>query len=133
MAQDLFANVPDIILENSRTDGSVNRYIKDKLLGKVRSYLDFLYFKQTILNYYMQGGFAQVYLGQRTTDTTKIAIKIVAKASLVKTRAKQKLQTEIKIHRALSHNNVVKFERFFEDQQYAFLILELCSNNVSII
>ena len=44
-------------------------------------------------------------------------------------RAKQKLQTEIKIHRTLRHTHVVKFERFFEDNINAYMVLELCNNN----
>jgi len=40
------------------------------------------------------------------------------------------LQTEIKIHRTLKHINVVRFERFFEDSDNAYLLLELCTNNV---
>ena len=57
------------------------------------------------------------------------ALKIVAKHSLIKPRAKQKLQTEIKIHRTLNHTNVVRFERFFEDNLNAYMLLELCANN----
>lgn len=79
------------------------------------------------------------------------AIKIVAKSSLIKTRSKQKVslslthtllqispfrccsqfQTEIKIHRSLRHLNIVKFERFFEDKEFAYIVMELCANNVS--
>ena len=40
------------------------------------------------------------------------------------------LQTEIKIHRTLHHVNVVRFERFFEDTHNAYMLLELCNNNV---
>ena len=57
------------------------------------------------------------------------ALKVVNKATLVKPRAKQKLQTEIKIHRTLNHSNVVRFERFFEDNHNAYMLLELCANN----
>jgi serine/threonine protein kinase len=41
------------------------------------------------------------------------------------------LQTEIKIHRSLQHENVVRFDRFFEDKVNAYMKLELCHNNVS--
>ena len=43
------------------------------------------------------------------------------------------LQTEIKIHRTLRHTYVCKFERFFEDNTNVYIVLELCSNNVSNI
>jgi polo-like kinase 1 len=62
-------------------------------------------------------------------SNNQYALKIVAKNTLVKQRAKQKLQTEIKIHRTLNHPNVVRFERFFEDNSNAYMLLELCANN----
>ena len=47
----------------------------------------------------------------------------------MKPRAKQKLQSEIRIHRTLNHTNIVRFERFFEDSDNAYMLLELCANN----
>ena len=44
----------------------------------------------------------------------------------------EQLQTEIRIHRTLNHAHVVKFERYFEDINNAYILLELCHNNVSI-
>jgi hypothetical protein len=88
---DLFKDLPDIIDERSRhTDTVQYRYSKEKLLGKVRYSCE----HQTPTNLTVclcQGGFAQVYLGTKMHDQGRIAIKIVAKASLVKTRAKQKV------------------------------------------
>jgi polo-like kinase 1 len=46
----------------------------------------------------------------------------------VKSRAKQKLMSEIKIHRSVSHQHVVKFEHFFEDSENVYILLELCQN-----
>ena len=43
---------------------------------------------------------------------------------------KRQLQSEIMIHRNLTHENVVRFERFFEDSCNAYILLELCKNNV---
>eukprot|EP00605_Chrysophyceae_sp_TOSAG23-4_P002605 GSChrysophyteH1.ASY1.ANO1.2876.1 assembled CDS len=105
-------NIPDIIEERRRdTEGKVysNRYLRGKLLGK--------------------GGFAKCFLGTSMQSKNQYALKIVSKDSLVKPRAKQKLQTEIKIHRTLNHTNVVRFERFFEDSRNAYMLLELCANN----
>lgn len=50
------------------------------------------------------------------------------KSSLTKSRAKQKLMSEIKIHRSLHHNNIVGFEHFFEDVENVYILLELCQN-----
>lgn len=57
-----------------------------------------------------------------------LAAKVVPKSTLVKTRAKQKLMSEIRIHRSLEHNHVVRFDHFFEDSEYVYILLELCVN-----
>jgi polo-like kinase 1 len=36
--------------------------------------------------------------------------------------------SEIKIHRWVSHQHVVKFEHFFEDSENVYILLELCQN-----
>lgn len=61
----------------------IKRYAKGKFLGK--------------------GGFARCY--EFTNQETKqlFAAKIIPKASLRKTRHRQKLLSEIKIHRSLNH------------------------------
>lgn len=87
---------------------STKRYSKGRFLGK--------------------GGFARVY--EFTSLETKhvSAAKIVPKAALTKARQKQKLMSEIKIHRSLHHAGVVGFEHFFEDAENVYLLLELCPN-----
>lgn len=42
----------------------------------------------------------------------------------------QQLQTEIRIHRTLDHEHIVKFHHFFEDKHHAYILLELCHNHV---
>lgn len=89
-------------------DVQIRKYIKGKLLGK--------------------GGFAKCY-EFTSVDTKKIcAAKVVAKASLTKSRAKQKLISEIKIHKALHHVNIVGFEHYFEDSENVYILLEMCHN-----
>ena len=39
--------------------------------------------------------------------------------------------SEIKIHRSLNHPNVVAFEHFFEDYENVYILLEMCSNQVT--
>lgn len=41
------------------------------------------------------------------------------------------LLAEIKIHRSLKHPFIVGFETFFEDKANVYILLELCSNQVS--
>uniref|UniRef100_A0A7S2PIT0 Serine/threonine-protein kinase PLK n=1 Tax=Leptocylindrus danicus TaxID=163516 RepID=A0A7S2PIT0_9STRA len=87
---------------------SVHRYLKGKMLGK--------------------GGFAKVYWAQVTETKKPYAIKIVPKANIVKARARQKLQAEIRIHRTLRHANICGFKHFFEDNVNCYILLELCEN-----
>jgi polo-like kinase 1 len=87
---------------------AVKRYQRGRFLGK--------------------GGFARCYEFQNL-DTKRIsAAKVIAKSSLTKSRAKQKLMSEIKIHRSLHNNNIVGFEHFFEDSENVYITLELCAN-----
>ncbi|KAL4164359.1 hypothetical protein KRP22_004225 [Phytophthora ramorum] len=103
--------VPDQILEAYLDAGGyvkTRTYVKGKFLGK--------------------GGFARCY-ELKCEQTGKIyAGKVVAKASLVKPKAKQKFTSEIKIHKSLHHPQVVQFEHFFEDADNAYILLELCRN-----
>lgn len=36
--------------------------------------------------------------------------------------------SEIRIHRALHHPNIVAFEHFFEDSENVYMLLEICIN-----
>ena len=58
----------------------------------------------------------------------KYAIKIVPKANLVKSRARAKLQAEIRIHRSLNNEHICKFKHYFEDGVNCYIMLELCHN-----
>lgn len=57
-----------------------------------------------------------------------LAAKVVEKASLNKSRAKQKLMSEIKIHKSMKNEHVVDFKTYFEDSEYVYILLELCPN-----
>ena len=84
----------------------IKKYQKGKFLGK--------------------GGFAKCY-EFTSFDTRQVtAAKVVAKESLQKSRAKQKLMSEIKIHRSLKHQFVVQFLHVFEDAENVYILLELC-------
>ena len=87
---------------------TTHKYLKGKMLGK--------------------GGFAKVYWCTSLDSNKSYAIKIVPKANLVKSRARQKLQAEIKIHRVLKHRRIVEYKHFFEDRTNCYILLELCHN-----
>ena len=75
-----------------------------------------------------RGGFAKCY--EITNFETKklSAVKIISKKSLSKPGAPRKILSEISIHKILDHENVVKFEHFFEDKANIYIIIEKCPN-----
>lgn len=75
-----------------------------------------------------KGGFAKCYEFTNLDSKRVSAAKVIAKTSLTKSRAKQKLMSEIKIHWSLHHTNIVGFEHFFEDNESVYILLELCAN-----
>ncbi|EFC48028.1 predicted protein [Naegleria gruberi] len=87
---------------------------------------------KTVLTTYKQGemlgegGFAKCYEVTDCSSGASLAAKVIPKTSLVKEKTKEKLMTEIKIHKKMNHKYVVGFERFFEDSQNAYIMLEMC-------
>jgi len=75
-----------------------------------------------------RGGFATVYECTETRTGKAYACKVVSKETLAKERTRKKMQTEIRIHRAVDCAHVVKFVRCFEDETNVYIIMELCSN-----
>ena len=75
-----------------------------------------------------KGGFAKCYEFVRCDNKEITAAKIILKSSLQRSRAKQKLMSEIKIHRSVKHVNVAQFMHFFEDSESVYILLELCHN-----
>jgi polo-like kinase 1 len=75
-----------------------------------------------------KGGFANCYEFINLENNQVFAAKVIPKNTLLKHRAKQKLITEIKIHKSLNNMNIVQFEHFFEDLENVYILLEMCSN-----
>lgn len=95
-------------LVNIMGDPIIKKYTKGKFLGK--------------------GGFAKCYEFTSMENNKVMAAKIIPKATLKKSRHRQKLLSEIKIHRGLNHPNIVKFEHVFEDNENVYILLEMCTN-----
>lgn len=106
-------NVAEIIEDSSirRADDAayVKRYKRGRYLGK--------------------GGFAKCYELTSMDSNRSYAGKIIPKTSLAKPSSRKKLLNEIKIHRSIRDPNVVRFERFFEDKENVYILLELCPNH----
>ena len=56
------------------------------------------------------------------------AAKIISKSILLKPKTKQKLLSEIRIHKSVSHKNIVQFYHVFENEYNVYILLEVCSN-----
>ena len=78
--------------------------------------------------YLGKGGFAKCYEFTNIESKKVTAAKIICKNTLKKARHRQKLLSEIKIHRALNHPHIVKFEHVFEDNDNVYILLEICTN-----
>lgn len=102
---------PRVIVE-TRVDGEGRerrrRYARGKALGK--------------------GGFALVYAVEETMTGKEYACKVVAKSTLEKARARAKMRTEIRIHKSVACEHVVRFERCFEDDMHVYILMEKCSS-----
>jgi len=101
-----------VIIEEKITKANgetvIKKYNKGRMLGK--------------------GGFAKCYQFTNIDNKKISAAKVMAKEALTKSRARQKLISEIKIHKSLQHVHVVGFEHVFEDQENVYILLELCTN-----
>jgi len=95
-------------ITRSNGETQIRKYAKGRLLGK--------------------GGFAKCFEVTNIENKRILAAKIIEKASLKKSRARQKLISEIKIHKSMHHPNVVNFEHVFEDQDNVYILLEICTN-----
>jgi len=99
-------------ITRSNGETQIRKYAKGRLLGK--------------------GGFAKCFEVTNIENKRILAAKIIEKASLKKSRARQKLISEIKIHKSMHHPNVVNFEHVFEDQDNVYILLEICTNQVLV-
>lgn len=76
-------------------------------------------------NFLGKGGFAKVYEVTNKETKEKCAAKIINK-KLSRKDTKQ-LLVEIRLHKSLKHDNIVKFISFFEIENYYVIILKLCA------
>ncbi|KAE9396676.1 Pkinase-domain-containing protein [Gymnopus androsaceus JB14] len=74
-----------------------------------------------------EGGFARVYEAE-DRQGTRVACKVVTRSSLATKKTKTKLYAEIRIHKSLSHPNIVGFQECFEGDDNVYMILELCTS-----
>ncbi|XP_037327871.2 serine/threonine-protein kinase PLK1 [Pungitius pungitius] len=94
--------IPEVLVD-PRT---MKRYARGRFLGK--------------------GGFAKCYEITDVETKQVFAGKIVPKSLILKQHQREKMTSEIAIHKSLNHANVVGFHGFFEDDDFVFVVLEIC-------
>ncbi|KAF8830611.1 hypothetical protein HHX47_DHR2000801 [Lentinula edodes] len=85
------------------------------------------YFQFHRVGFLGEGGFARVYEAEDFRGT-RVACKVVTRSSLTTKKTKTKLYAEIRIHKSLSHPNIVAFQECFEGDDNVYMILELCTS-----
>ena len=78
------------------------------------------------------GGYGEVYKVKKkrsnmTQNDPQYALKIFNKVNFYKESDKgSRILTEIKIHRSLNHEHIVKYEHSFEDKKNVYILMEYC-------
>ncbi|CAG8687985.1 31675_t:CDS:10, partial [Racocetra persica] len=73
------------------------------------------------------GGFGKCYEVE-DKEGRVLAVKVVAKSSLRSLKNRDKLLSEIQIHKKMDHPHIVKFYECCEDPSFVYMIMELCEN-----
>ena len=73
-----------------------------------------------------KGGFAKCYELKDMATGEITAGKIVPKSLLTKSHQKEKMSQEIRLHKAVAHEHLVKLYSYFEDPNFVYIVLELC-------
>ncbi|KAJ7532156.1 hypothetical protein O6H91_14G074400 [Diphasiastrum complanatum] len=73
------------------------------------------------------GQFGYTYAATDVSSGEKVAVKKIEKKKMVLPISIEDVKREVKIMRALSgHENVVQFHAVFEDDDYVYIVMELC-------
>ncbi|XP_045623650.1 serine/threonine-protein kinase PLK4 [Procambarus clarkii] len=74
-----------------------------------------------------RGGFATVYSAKCRNTGQNVAIKKINKSEITAGGLISRVRQEVTIHSQLNHPSILKLYTFFEDQQFVYLVLELCT------
>lgn len=109
---------------NCNPDGSLKDCIEQLMLDSEGKIITKKYSLGPLLG---RGGFAKVHEIKDLQSGLQYAAKIIRKKSL-KGKAREKIVNEIKIHKQLHHENIVRFESYFEDMHNVYMLLSYCQN-----
>ncbi|XP_007495558.2 serine/threonine-protein kinase PLK4 isoform X2 [Monodelphis domestica] len=75
-----------------------------------------------------KGSFAGVYRAEAIHSGLEVAIKMIDKKAMYKAGMVRRVQEEVKIHCQLKHPSILELYNYFEDNNYVYLVLEMCHN-----
>ncbi|KAM4708221.1 serine/threonine-protein kinase PLK4 [Discoglossus pictus] len=81
-----------------------------------------------VLNLLGKGSFACVYKAHSINTGIEVAIKMIDKKAMQKVGMVQRVRNEVEIHCQLKHPSILELYNYFEDNNYVYLILEMCHN-----
>ena len=73
-----------------------------------------------------RGSFSKVWLGERISDHTPVAVKVIDLRMLQSSKLRANLQKEIEISTELHHPNIMRMYGFHEGTSHVYLFLEYC-------
>ena len=125
-------SIPKVIMHNKiaeNTSNTTNTKTSDFIEEKTTTLNNQTKTRQYIKGRFLgKGGFAKCYELICKDNNKVFAAKMLQKSNLKTERQRQKLITEIKIHKSCHHAHVVAFEHNFEDSENVYILLELCQN-----
>ncbi|XP_072110839.1 serine/threonine-protein kinase PLK4 [Mobula birostris] len=75
-----------------------------------------------------KGSFACVYRAKSVSTGLEVAIKMIDKKAMHKVGMVQRVRNEVEIHCQLKHPSILELYNYFEDNNYVYLVLEMCHN-----
>ncbi|KAI8145046.1 kinase-like protein [Fennellomyces sp. T-0311] len=74
-----------------------------------------------------KGNFGQVFLAREKQSGFVVALKVLYKEALAKSRVERQLRREVEIQGNLRHPNILRLYGYFHDETRVYLILELAA------
>eukprot|EP01114_Cavostelium_apophysatum_P003755 TRINITY_DN13884_c0_g1_i1.p1 TRINITY_DN13884_c0_g1~~TRINITY_DN13884_c0_g1_i1.p1 ORF type:complete len:282 (+),score=75.13 TRINITY_DN13884_c0_g1_i1:214-1059(+) len=99
-------------------DDVVNIFGKQSQSGDITSY--------KLLSFLGRGAFGNVFEAQEKATGRAVAIKKIDKDWIRATHNARRIRNEAEIHITLKHPSILGLYRYFEDQNYVYLVLEQC-------
>ncbi|XP_022086412.1 serine/threonine-protein kinase PLK4-like isoform X2 [Acanthaster planci] len=81
-----------------------------------------------VMNLLGKGGFACVYSAKATNTGQEVAIKMIDKKMMQAAGMVGRVRNEVEIQCQLKHPSILELYSYFEDNNYVYLVLEMCHN-----